>query len=55
MVTIDNTSPNAAIKFARWLATHPIRQSITVGPRRPAWIGKTRPRVKALIETVRPV
>jgi hypothetical protein len=55
MVSIDNPSPNAALKFARWLAAHPIRQSFTVGPRRPTWISKTRPRIKALIETVRPV
>lgn len=47
--------PNAALKFARWLAEHPIRQCPVVSPRRPAWIHRQRPRIKALIEAARPV
>lgn len=55
MTPVDEAQPNAALKFARWLAAHPVRQSLDVSPRRPAWITRQRPRIKALVEAVRSV
>ncbi len=51
----DEGAPNAGQKFARWLAEHPIRLVAAVSPRRPEWIERPRPRLKALIEPARPV
>ncbi len=53
MIPSGESLPNAALKFARWLAAHPIRQTLAVTPRRPAWIGRQRPRIKALVEAPR--
>ena len=53
MISLVDGQPNAAVKFAHWLAAHPIRQSLAVSPRRPAWITRQRPRIKALVEAPR--
>ena len=53
MIPTGDGQPNAALKFASWLAAHPIRQSLVVSPRRPAWFSRQRPRIKALVEAPR--